>query len=63
MIKNHNHLLELQLFQKDVIQNLHWDLETIDKQSYEELMEVMSANADNKMLSAEDLMSQWQSLS
>lgn len=55
-------MLELQLFEKDVIQNLHWDLSTIGEQEYEELLDVMSANPDNKMISAEDLAAQWNSL-
>lgn len=63
MISNHNHLIELQLFEKDVIQNFHWDLETIGDQEYEELINVMRATEDNKMISAEDLARQWNSLS
>lgn len=63
MISNHNHLIELQLFEKDVIQNFHWDLETIGNQEYEELINVMRATEDNKMISAEDLARQWNSLS
>lgn len=62
MIRNHNHLLELQLFQKDVIQNLHWDLATIDEQDYVDLLEVMSANSENRMVSAEELAAQWNAL-
>ena len=45
-----------------MIQNLHWDLSTIGEQEYEELLDVMSANPDNKMMSAEDLAAQWNSL-
>lgn len=63
MISNHNHLIELQLFEKDVIQNFHWDLETIGNQEYEELINVMRATEDNKMISAEELARQWNSLS
>ncbi|WP_312681915.1 hypothetical protein [Lactococcus taiwanensis] len=55
-------MLELQLFQKDVIQNLHWDLATIDEQDYVDLLEVMSANSENKMVSAEELAAQWNAL-
>ena len=33
-----------------------------EKITYEELLDVMSANPDNKMMSAEDLAAQWNSL-
>lgn len=45
------------------MQNLHWDLNTIDDQEYAELMEVLAANSENKMVSPEEMMKQWNSLS
>ncbi|WP_187387512.1 hypothetical protein [Weissella muntiaci] len=44
------------------MENLHWDLNTVDEQDYAELIEVLSANKDDRMVSPEEMAKQWASL-
>jgi len=57
-----NHILDLELFEKDVMTNLHWSVDEIEETEYEPLMKIMNASEDNRKFSAEAMMQQWQSL-
>jgi len=54
--------LDLQLFEKEVMTNLHWSVDDIEEAEYEPLMEIMNANEDNRKYSSEEMMKQWMSL-
>lgn len=49
----------MQLFEKDALQQLHWSLDDIDNTDYSELMEVLSADENNKMIDPADLAKQF----
>lgn len=47
--------MDLRLFEKDALNQLHWSLSDIDNEEYEELMAVLSADENNKMVDPADL--------
>ena len=50
-VYHHNQLIDLQLFEKNIIENWHWTLEQVDNHDYYDLIDVFKANEDNKMAS------------
>lgn len=38
----------MRLFEKDAMQQMHWTLEEIDEQEYQELMSVLNADENEK---------------
>lgn len=51
--------MDMRLFEKDALQQLHWSLDDIDNTDYSELMEVLSADENNKMIDPADLAKQF----
>jgi len=54
--------LDLELFEKDVMVNLHWSVKDVEEAEYESLMSIMNASEDNRMMSSEDMMKLWNGL-
>lgn len=51
--------MNLRLFEKDAMQQLHWSLSDVDDQDYEELMEVLSVNEKDRMVDPMELVKQF----
>ena len=47
--------MDMRLFEKDALQQLHWSLDDIEDTDYEELMAVLSADENNKMIDQAEL--------
>lgn len=51
--------MDLRLFEKDAVQQMRWTLSDVDNEDYEELMAVLSADENNKMINPEELARQY----
>jgi len=51
--------MDIRLFEKDAMQQLHWSLSDIENEDYEELMAVLGADENNKMVDPEEFAKQF----
>ena len=51
--------MDIRLFEKDAMHQLHWSLSDIENEDYEELMAVLGADENNKMVDPEEFAKQF----